>query len=114
MNNRIDVSEACPEPRRGLHLRGDLGMIAALVVSVSSAITLAAFDKPLDRAQLTPSVLEVMGEDSAIKPAGTEPQPKAHAMLLRYEFRAPVGATWHSGAPESGMPGGLRAQPLLL
>jgi hypothetical protein len=75
-------------------------MAAAVVVALVSALTLTAYDRPLDRQALTPSVMEFM-DGGNIQPVsvpqdGNAPQP--HAMLLRYDLgrgEAPV-ITWHS------------------
>jgi hypothetical protein len=66
-----------------------LPMAAAVIVAVSSFATLTAYDKPLDRQALTPSVMDFIEINAEAPMAPPAPQPpKAHAMLLRYDVMA--------------------------
>jgi len=72
--------------------------LTALTVAIVSAVALAAYDKPLDRQALTPSVVEFIDPQS-VQPVNVPAAdvPNAHAMLLRYDFIATPDAllNWH-------------------
>jgi hypothetical protein len=83
-------------------------MVAAVLVALVSTLTLAAYDKPLDRQALTPSVMEFMDE-GGIQPVSTPKDSggQPHAMLLRYDLgrgEAPVIAVhpWRLPVEQSG------------
>jgi hypothetical protein len=88
---------------------------AALAVALSSAVTLAAYDKPLDREALTPSVMEFIDvnseDDAASQPRNDAP--KARAMLLRYYLNGEPGA-WTKLNGDAFVPYRDRVQPFLL
>ncbi|CAN5671481.1 hypothetical protein BH09PSE5_BH09PSE5_35410 [soil metagenome] len=88
---------------------------AAVVVALSSAVTLTAYEKPLDRKALTPSVIEFI-EATYEEPSVRLPNvqlPEARAMLLRYELTPTDGipTNWH---PQAQFNKTVRGEPFLL